>query len=128
MQLQECYGIFGGSYQDVKSRLMNDALIQRLVVKFPDDMSFEGLSQAMERKDYGEAFRAAHTLKGVCMNLGFDCLSRSLSAMTETLRRWESEPVDEEQCKRIWQQISADYEAVISAISKLKESAASSTN
>ena len=39
--------------------------------------------QSGERKD---AFRAAHTLKGVCANLSFDRLFSSADQLTELLR------------------------------------------
>ena len=32
MDLRECYESFGGNYEDVRSRLMKDELIQRLVI------------------------------------------------------------------------------------------------
>lgn len=49
----------------------------------------------MSEKDYGEAFRMAHTLKGICLNLIFDRLSKSLSELTEALRNYENEPINE---------------------------------
>ncbi len=122
MQLKECYESFGGNYEDVKSRLMKDTLIQRLVIKFLADTSYQGLTQAMEKKDYGEAFRAVHTLKGVSQNLSFDNLSCSTEELTETLRRWESEPVDEEKCLQLYQKVSEDYKTVTDAIRQLQES------
>lgn len=120
MQLKECYESFGGNYEDVKSRLMKDELIQRLVIKFLSDTSYEKLSDAMEQADYGEAFSAVHTLKGVSQNLSFDRLSRSTEALTETLRRWETEPVDAKKSEELFQQVSADYEAVAGAIRMLQ--------
>ena len=122
MNLEECYASFGGNYQDVKSRLMKDELIQRLVIKFLADTSYEKLASALDESDYGDAFRAVHTLKGVSQNLSFDRLSSSTHELTETLRRWEREPVDEEKCAQQWQQVSADYEAVAHAIRMLQES------
>lgn len=120
MQLEECYESFGGDYQDVRSRLMKDELIRRLVIKFLEDTSYEKLSAAMEQADYGEAFRAVHTLKGVSQNLSFDRLSRSTAALTEVLRKWEKEPIDKEQCEQLWQQVSVDYDVVTNAINKLQ--------
>ena len=32
------------------------------------------------------AFRAAHTLKGICLNLGFSCLGKAASELAEYLR------------------------------------------
>ncbi|MGN0413202.1 MAG: Hpt domain-containing protein [Lachnospiraceae bacterium] len=121
MQLEECYASFQGNYEDVKSRLVKEDLIRRLVLKFLKDTSFEELSNAMEQKDYGAAFRAVHTLKGLSLNFGFDCLSKSAGALTETLRKWESEPVDEALCEKQWQQVSADYGMITDAIRKLED-------
>ena len=123
MQIEECYELFGGNYQDVKSRLMKDELIQRLVIKFLADPSYDHLAAAMKEKNYADAFRAVHTLKGVSQNLSFDRLSASAAAMTETLRKWESVPVDEALCEQQWKQVSADYEAVTDVIRALQASA-----
>lgn len=122
MSLQEFYDSIGGNYQDVRERLMKETLIRRLLIKFLDDMSYDKLMAAMEKKDYGEAFRAVHTLKGLSQNFGFDRLIESTHALTETLRRWESEVVDEEKCEQQWQQVTLDYAVISGAIRKLKES------
>lgn len=121
MNLLECYESFGGSYEDVKSRLMKDELIERMVIKFLADGSFEKLSAAMDKADYGDAFRAVHTLKGVSQNLSFACLIQSTSDLTEVLRKWESVPVDEDEAARLWQKVSADYKIVTDAIRKLQK-------
>ena len=36
--------------------------------------------------NYEDAFRSAHTLKGVCQNLFFDCLYEVSNELTELLR------------------------------------------
>ena len=120
MDLQEFYYACEGNYQDVKARLIKEELIQRLVIKFLDDDTYEKLLRAMEQKDYGMAFRMVHTLKGLSRNFAFDRLSESTSALTELLRKWESEPVDEEKCEQLWQQVSIDYRIVANAIYRLK--------
>lgn len=122
MDLREFYESVGGNYQDVKDRLQKDPVIRRLVIKFLDDSSYEKLVEAMEQKDYGAAFRAVHTLKGISQNFSFDRLSESTYALTETLRKWASEPVDEEKCEQLWQQVTLDYAVLTGAIRRLKES------
>jgi len=121
MQLQECYDSIGGDYEEIKMRLGSDALIQRFALKFLKDSSYEKLGEALEKKDYGEAFRCAHTLKGVCQNLSFRCLSNSSGDLTELLRNFESAPVDEAACDRLWQQVSGDYSQVMDALRKLEQ-------
>lgn len=119
MNLKECYDSFGGSYEVVKEHLQRDELIQRLVIKFISDKSYERLNAALQEKDYKEAFVAAHTLKGVCLNLSFARLSSSSSALTELLRHYEKEPIDEAACQSLWQQVSKDYAEVVDALGKL---------
>lgn len=55
-------------------------------MKFKDDTSFQELETALNEKQVELAFRAAHTLKGVCMNLGFDHLYKPSFEITESLR------------------------------------------
>lgn len=86
MTIQECYQALGGSYSQVKSRLSSDALIKRFIGKFLDDGSYAELCRAMEAGQREEAFRAAHTLKGVSGNLSLDRLYASASKLTELLR------------------------------------------
>ena len=86
MTLEECYAQMGANYNDVLKRFYKPEMIRRFVKLFPADTSFQQLEDAMAAKDVKEAFRAAHTLKGVCLNLGFDNLSPSAVALTEILR------------------------------------------
>ena len=74
MTMQECYKAIGGNYEAVLGRLHSEALIQRFTLKFLEDQSYLQLKQALENKNYEDAFRRAHTLKGVCQNLSFDRL------------------------------------------------------
>lgn len=122
MQLEECYATFGGSYEDVKSRLMKDDLIKRLTIKFLADTSYDNLEKAMNEKNYGDAFRAVHTLKGVSQNLSFDVLSHSTEGLTESLRKWETVPVDEAVCEQQWKKVMEAYQTVTDAIRSLQES------
>ena len=64
----------GADYQEVLGRLHNEAMIGKFVRMFLQDDSFQILEEALRRGDVKEAFRGAHTLKGVCQNLGFSNL------------------------------------------------------
>ena len=86
MTLEECYTAMGANYQDVLKRFYKSDMIRRFVKMFLQDDSFRLLTDAMAKQDVKEAFRAAHTLKGVCLNLGFDNLSSPAVALTEILR------------------------------------------
>ena len=86
MTIRECYDELGLDFDAVLSRLVNEKLVQKFALKFLDDPSFQNLKDALDSKDVETAFRAAHTLKGVCLNLGFDKLYQASSDLTEQLR------------------------------------------
>ena len=86
MTVRECYELMGANYDDVLRRLPSEAMIKRFAIKFLDDGTFQALKEALEAKNGEEAFRAAHTLKGVCQNLGFDALYEPSFELTEKLR------------------------------------------
>lgn len=111
MNLKECYAALEGDYADVVSRLMGERLAQKFLLKFPADESFHELEKAMQEKDYETAFRAAHTLKGVCQNLSLTKLYRSSAAVTEALRSQ-----DGVEATRLFPQLREDYVQTVSAI------------
>ncbi|MDE6402089.1 MAG: Hpt domain-containing protein, partial [Clostridiales bacterium] len=63
-----------------------------------------------------EAFRAAHTLKGVGLNLSLTKLHKSASAMTEALRGKTDYSAEYEP---LFEQVKADYELTVSCIRAL---------
>lgn len=86
MNLEQFYAEVGGTYEDVKKHLMSDGIIKRFLLKFPDDKSFQTLEDSLKSGAVEDAFRAAHTLKGLCLNLGFSDLYTPSAALTEILR------------------------------------------
>lgn len=118
MTLEECYSALEGDYQSAVSRLMNENLVRKFIFKFLDDKTFGGLCGAMECGNYGEAFRAAHTIKGVCQNLSFSKLLESSSDLTEALRK--KELIDAEKAKKLFARAEADYDQTVSAIRAYK--------
>lgn len=86
MTLEELYENIKGNYPDILGRLRKEERIEKFVLLFLKDRSYQTFCQAMEQGNTEEAFRAVHTLKGVCMNLSFDGLYRISSEMTEYLR------------------------------------------
>lgn len=86
MTLEGFYTQIGGNYQEVFSRLCTEDRILKFVQKYPADPTFHQLEDAVSRSDWSAAFSAAHTLKGVALNLDFGDLYRSASNLTEALR------------------------------------------
>lgn len=120
MTIQECYEKMGGDYAQVEKRLPSVALIQKFAAKFLDDASFSQLREAMQEGRRAEAFRCAHTLKGVCGNLSFCKLLSSVSRLTELLR-----PETDVICDDAFlcmQEVERDYALTVSAIREHLES------
>ena len=63
MTLKDCYMQMGADYEETVQRLRSESLIQRIILKFPQDPSYQELCQALVDGNIEVAFRAAHTLK-----------------------------------------------------------------
>lgn len=109
MTLEECYTAMGANYQDVLKRFYKSDMIRRFVKMFLQDDSFRLLTDAMAKQDVKEAFRAAHTLKGVCLNL-----SSPAVALTEILRAGTFEGAAEQ-----YAIVKTEYDRTIKAIKAL---------
>ena len=117
MTLKECYAAFGGDLDAFMLRLPSDRLIGRLLRKFPEDGSFRELCAAVPVGDRETAFRCAHSLKGLCLNLELPRLLKSSSALTEALRpgtEYRPQLVEE-----LLEQVHSDYELICDAIARL---------
>ena len=115
MDIKECYEAMHGDYEDIFSRLRNNALIIKLVKKFESDQSYAELKQSLADKDAEKAFRAAHTLKGVCLNLGFDELYEVSAEITEKLRGKETAGSED-----VFQKVEEKYQKTVNAIKGLE--------
>ncbi len=117
MNLKDCYTKFGGDFDEVLGRLRREQTVQKFVYKFLDDKSFHLFEASMRDKNYEEALRAVHTLKGVCQNLSFTRLFKSSSLVTKALKEndW-NKAVD------MMPQLSKDYYETINAIEELNNS------
>lgn len=115
MTIEQCYGQIGVDYQGVLERLGSEAIVKKFVLKFPEDTSFKLLKESLEKQDVKEAFRAVHTLKGICSNLGFDGLYEASSALTEVLRAGSLEGTE-----ALYQRVCEQYEVVTAAIREMQ--------
>ena len=118
MTLNECYRTFGGNLDEVLQRLPSERLIIKLLRKFPEDPSMAQLAAALPAGDHETAFRCAHNMKGLCLNLGFPTLLESSCALTEALR--PGIPFREDTVFALLEKTRADYEAVCNAIAQLE--------
>ena len=114
LTLQEFYSVVGGDYQDAINRMMMESMLRKFLAKFPSDPSYANLEQALADGNREEAFRAAHTIKGLCLNLGFGKLFTSSNALTEALRN--EMPLN---AHELFEAVKADYALTLDAVNQL---------
>lgn len=91
--MREQLQTLGVQYDEVLGRFLGkEDFYLRMLKKFLDDKNFEGLEQTVAEKNWQEAFKYAHTIKGLCGNLGLDGILDSVAPLTEELR---NEPYNE---------------------------------
>lgn len=107
----------GGDYESVIERLNKAELIQKFLYKFLDDKSFALFEESMAKDDYSEAFRGAHTVKGICQNFSFTRLYESCDAVVQAMKAG-----DYKLAKELTPQFTDDYWHTIHAIEAFKNS------
>lgn len=120
MTIQECYQIIGSDFVQIKKRFPTVRMIRRFLAKFLEDGTFSELCSTMEAGNRKDAFCYAHTLKGVCANLGLGSLQASVSKLTEVLRT-ETDwiPANAEQ---LLEEVKADYALTVRTIRQYLDS------
>ena len=116
MTLKACYEAIGGDYEGVVSRLVTEARVNKFLTMFLHDTNYQTLCDSMEERKAEEAFRAAHTLKGVCLSLGFTRLGESSHNLTEALRLRKFD----ENADKYFDDVRRDYGETISAIRSMQ--------
>lgn len=86
MNVQECYQKMDGNYDEAVYRMGSDERIIKYLKIFQKDTNFASLCEAVKNNDYKTAFIAAHTLKGVALNLSLTSLADSTIELTEMFR------------------------------------------
>lgn len=115
MTLKECYAALEGDFEGTVGRLCTEKLVERFALKFLTDESFAILVKAMDEENYEEAFRAAHTLKGVGLNLGFTKLYKVSEILTEALRGG-NRPKDD----AMLENVKTEYERTVALLRELQ--------
>ena len=96
MDVKQFYLESKGNYNDALARMMNDALIVRMISKFMNDNAVLKMVSLYESKDYRTLFSNAHTLKGVAGNLSLTPLFEIASTITEATRNEDGANLDKE--------------------------------
>ena len=101
---------------EIMERMMgSEALMKKLLKKFLSDTNFSALEKALSDNDVAEAFRAAHTLKGVAGTLALTGMHSIVAEITELLRNDNIL-----QAKNKFPELADAYDSVIKMIEKLE--------
>lgn len=86
---------YGIDYVDAMERFEgNEALFERLALKYLNDTHFAGLVAALEVKDFDDAYNQAHSLKGVAGNLSLRALYEAATFESDALHAGEYEAAE----------------------------------
>ena len=94
----------------LKRFLGNEAMYMKFIMKFLDDKSYQGLIENIGKRDYEEAFKSAHTLKGVTANLGIEPVCAAATLITDLLRNIQPEEVDAALLDQYGKQLTEAYD------------------
>lgn len=79
--------IYGADIKGIMERFIGDEeLYCTCFNTFLNDLSFQGIGESLNAKNYEQAFEYAHALKGVSGNLGLTPLYNNVSELVEKLR------------------------------------------
>lgn len=92
----------------------NSAMFEKFVRRFPNDPHFDELQGHIKAQDADQAFRCAHTLKGVVGNLSFTDYFEAVSNLSDVL----SENKMEEACTAM-SSVKEAHDKVISALEEV---------
>lgn len=109
---------YGADYERTMARFMgNEALYLRILAMLPRDESLQKLDQALRSGDCSAAFDAAHTLKGVAVNLGLTPLAQAACAIVEPLRAGAALGDH----ANLFQSVQEEFERAVGLLELLKE-------
>ncbi len=112
MTIEELYARIGGDYAAVIAFMASPQRVEKFVGKFLANTDFQNLVAALDAKNYADAFRFSHNLKGMSANLSFTKLFTSSSELCESLRNGPPKvPV-----APLFDAVKADYEATTDGI------------
>lgn len=92
----------------------NEALYLKFLNKFQADQSVANIQKYIAEQNTEEAFKSAHTLKGVAANLGLDPIAQYASDIVEIFRgKTQFSEVDTDKLSILNEELKKIYETLI---------------
>lgn len=114
MTIQEFYAEVGGSYESFLSRVLTPERAKKYVLMFKNDQTMAELDAAIAEKNFENAFRAIHTMKGLTANLSLDNFHDICCELTEIFRNYNGEPYEDS-----YKKVKDKYNLIIEKINLL---------
>lgn len=102
--------------ETLKRFLGNEDMYAKFLRKFPGDPSYRNLGEQLRAGSFEEAFKSAHTLKGVAANLGLTPLHAASAELVEELRGKKCEDVDVAKTDAQWRNLTEVYDRFVDLI------------
>lgn len=118
MNCLEFYSRIGANAENVNRRLGNETFVKKYLKKFAVDKTVDNLKSSVEKGDYEEAFRSAHTIKGLALNLELLPLVDIICNITECLRDYNES--SQSSIVELLNTFNKEYEKIISDINQLQ--------
>lgn len=114
MTVKEFYDETGGGYGEMSAKFPSDEMIKKFLVIFKRDRSYDTLVEKLDGGDVEGSFQAAHTLKGVVLNLNLTGLKDPVCNIVEALRAGNLSAA-----RKLFPPVCDAYEIAVNALNKL---------
>lgn len=104
----------------IKRFMGKEDLYIKFLAKYQNDESATNIEKYLAEKNVEEAFKSAHTLKGVAGNLGLDPIAKHASEMVELLRgKKQMDEIDTDQLKSVSEELKEVHHLLLNIIAEL---------
>jgi HPt (histidine-containing phosphotransfer) domain-containing protein len=115
MEISAFYREIGVDVKDVVSRMgLTEKHLKKYLRKFMDNKEYDKLTRAVEENDAYNMEWAAHTLKGVCANLGLNNLLADFQEIVNCVRSEQTDRIPD-----LYRQSAEDYNRVMSMLKEV---------
>ena len=116
MTVFEGYCALGGDVTSDIYQTLSERMLIKFLKKLTDDTLMKELESAIIAKDRDAAYNAAHTLKGVTLNLAVSRLSNPLCGLTDALRAGFPQNAEE-----LYKEVKEEFDYAVKVINLIEE-------
>lgn len=115
MTVFEGYCALGGDVTSDIYQSLSEKMLLKILKKFTEDEQMQILEQAILAKDRDTAYTAAHSLKGVALNLAVSRLANPLCGLTDALRAGFPQNAEE-----LYQEVKKEFDYTVKVINLIE--------